>query len=262
MNRLKSLYVVLVVALFLGIGSVAIGYCVEEAIGTFTYERVGGNGAVTKGIGNITVLDNNETAGALKPVYCISNKYIPSFYFTMDANMKKVLVDQYSAYWQDCGIAFYACDTATGCSTGTTPTPPPGPTPTPPPGPTPTPGPTPPPTGTVACTNGNVTDGTYSGYTASSSEISFTAASNYLSNGSIKLWLNSCTYSTSTITFSTLSKPVSQCKFAIQATDAQNSFTLTWTGEFSSQNNTVSGTFSYTDTEGCKASGSWSATKK
>ncbi|MBF0316813.1 MAG: hypothetical protein HQL04_01450 [Nitrospirae bacterium] len=254
MKRLKSFYVILSVALIAVLSAVSIGLCANETIGTFEYERVDGKGLVSKGIGNITVLDNNETAGTLKPVYCISNKYIPSFYFTMDASMKKVLLEQYSAYWSDCGVAFYACDTATGCSAGTTPTPPPGPTPTP--------GPTPPPTGSAACVNGNVTDGTYSGSTANVSEISFTSKSNYLSDGTIKLWVTSCAYSTSTITFKTLSKPVSQCKFALKATDTGNTFTLSWDGEFSSQNNTVSGTFSYTDTDGCKASGSWNATKK
>ncbi|KJU84154.1 secreted protein, partial [Candidatus Magnetobacterium bavaricum] len=136
MKRLQSIYLILSVALIVVLSTVSMGL---GAIGAFEYERVDGKGVVTRGVGNITVLDNeageNTIPGALKPVYCISNKYIPSFYFTMDASMKKVLLEQYSAYWSDCGVAFYACDTATGCSsTGPTP----GPTPTPPPGPTPT----------------------------------------------------------------------------------------------------------------------------
>ncbi|MBF0343567.1 MAG: hypothetical protein HQL06_04965 [Nitrospirae bacterium] len=336
MKRVIHLCLVMCVMLFVGIGSASIGFCSNEPADSIEYEWVDGNGVVTKGTANITVNSNNaatetpqfkpvycianklipsfyytvdasmkktlieqystywqdcgtgfyasdtatsqlkpvyciankqmpsfyyttdenmkkllveqystywqdygvafyasDTATSqLKAVYCIANKQIPSFYYTTDENMKKLLVEQYSTYWQDCGTAFYGCDTATGCTTPTV----------------------------GACTNGNVTDGTYEGTT--SGNISLTTSSNKVT--ALKLVMYASAPCTGTVTLTLASGksfPISSCSF--DASGSGSDFTLSLTGKFSSTDPTASGSASYKQiSNGCTASSNWKATKK
>ncbi|MBF0564450.1 MAG: hypothetical protein HQK89_04340 [Nitrospirae bacterium] len=213
-------------------------------------------------IGEFSINNSNERSiqkdsNPLLPVYKFMNVTNYAFYFTTSEDEKNWLIQTQASTWQYSGIAFYAY--ASPSTPGVTPSPTATATPTPTPTHTPTPTP-PTPSPTAGCSP----DGSYSGTntTGSNGVISFTVTSNTISNLYRAVNVSSCGF-TFTQT-SSISASINNCSFThtsntgyVDQSGRQINVTLITSGTFS--NGVASGQLSYTDANGCTASGSWTA---
>ncbi|MBF0317036.1 MAG: VCBS repeat-containing protein [Nitrospirae bacterium] len=113
-----------------------------------------------------------------------------------------------------------------------------------------------------ACVNGKIADGTYTGSTDTAA-ITFKMTNNTMSIFKIVfLYDTECGgYDGGTISSGTGALgTVSGCSFNWNLADSEKTFQLGFSGTFPSTNNTASGNYKYSDTDGCTGSGSWSAT--